>query len=828
MEPQSSNRSSNSSLNVSLEGIVMQVPLRNSDQYRTSQSLTSVINTPDGTVFEYIYDYIYKSFAFGVEPSPILQDINYEDFLQYLNKITPYLKDNPKQDKKDCTNEYTIQRCYAEIPNIFFQEDFRVESILEESVLSQQEMISMYLDIADVSIFNKISQKWEEIMNTAFGLETMKEEISILLSNVSKVSKDTRSLQVNLVEKYMKIIRFNRRLANIQKVQEKLKLIETIKDVQPALNDLINQGHYTSVTQLLLKTQQTLNSKLQGISSLKEYSYSLEKTRANLSSQLDQEFSVSAHQFIVLNTFVHTEKLVKALKNNISLDSAFKLFPKESNYERMNELIQNKINTSSLHQSLQEMHKSLRKEITENLKKLFLLLGVHKTDENSKWVNISHPHFMIVLQSLFAIFNSIFQKFQTLASLILRQFTSDSGSYSDMKKTIQFSGSKIIISELDDIESTLSSMFFEKIKKVITSRESFLINGGTVDLKELYELCEKISLVSRHLSLTQTNPILPLVLKVQKEYLHCFHDRKQGELSGILEAETWMKIEVPEEMLKFIMDRRGEASRIAGIKLESPEIIATSSILIFYKIIYEYVKISEELQISLECGSRIIEIMKFYNLRTYELIVEAKAVPHRLARVTSKHLALSVQGLTFILQEFPYIENRLSSRTKDFATVLLTEFCSTKADYTSHLKAIYDKLCFIIIFRVNEHCDNAVTEAKWDTMISPSQIDKDYYVKQIITDIVSMHSILLSVLKSEQIFEVFSTILQALANSLLGLYEKVQINTYVPAQRVKNDTQQLLLALREKLSAVLLEPLEDLDDKLQKFVSDRCEGHLKM
>ena len=129
---------------------------------------------------------------------------------------------------------------------------------------------------------------------------------------------------------------------------------------------------------------------------------------------------------------------------------------------------------------------------------------------------------------------------------------------------------------------------------------------------------------------------------------------------------------------------------------------------------------------------------------------------------------------------------------------------------------------------MNEHCDNAVTEAKCDTMISPSQIDKDYYVKQIITDIVSMHSILLSVLKSEQIFEVFSTILQALANSLLGLYEKVQINTYVPAQRVKNDTQQLLLALREKLSAVLLEPLEDLDDKLQKFFSDRCDGHLKM
>ena len=323
------------------------------------------------------------------------------------------------------------------------------------------------------------------------------------------------------------------------------------------------------------------------------------------------------------------------------------------------------------------------------------------------------------------------------------------------------------------------------------------------------------------------NPIIPKIIELQKEVLSNFHNRKMEEIKNVLDAETWNKIDVPDEMIRFIIERRGEAARIAGIKLENPEIIATGSLLIFYKAIYEYIKMSEELQISVESALRLVECLKFFNSRTYELIVEAKAVPQKLARVTSKHLALSVQGLTFILQELPYVENRLLSKNKDFSDIISSEFKTIRIDYTSHLKSIYDKLCQIIIIRVTENCEKALIDAKLDTIISPSQIDKDYYLKQITTDLISMHSILQTILNSNQIFEVFNTILQALSNSLVSLYSRININNYIPAQRIKNDTGQLLLTLREKFNNVLLEPLEDLEDRLQKFINEKCELHLK-
>ena len=248
----------------------------------------------------------------------------------------------------------------------------------------------------------------------------------------------------------------------------------------------------------------------------------------------------------------------------------------------------------------------------------------------------------------------------------------------------------------------------------------------------------------------------------------------------------------------------------------------------FYKAIYEYIKISDELQVPLESSLRLIECLKFFNSHTYELIVEAKAVPQKLSRVTSKHLALSVQGLSFILQELPYIENRLISKNKDFSSVILQEFSKSRQDFTTHLKSIYDRLCQIIIIRITEHCEKAFIEAKWDTIISPSQIDKDYYLKQITTDLISMHSILQTILNSNQIFEVFNTILQALSNNLIGLYSRININSYIPAQRIKNDVGQLLLTLREKFNHVLLESLEELEEKLQKYIYEKCEEFLKV
>jgi hypothetical protein len=828
MENQLSNRSSHSSLSLTPESSSLpNLLLSNASAFRTSQSLTSVINTPESSVFDIIYDYFSKSFSFGIEPSAILQDISPEDFDFYLSKIAPFLKARSTQDRQPISPDFTLEKCYAEIPNMFFDPSFKVEDFLDEQSETQHEKISMFLDMTDMSIFSKISVKWQDLMRSAYGLEEIARDVNYLLEEIRQVGVVGKNIQTEVAGKCLAIVRLNRRLGNVKSVDNKLKKISAIVKMQPKIKELINQGKYTTDSQLLAETQETGKSELKGFACLKECWQEINRIKNTLENQLNQEFSVASYTFIVLNTFAHTEQLIKLLKHGSNLESAFKVFPKETNYERMNELIKNKINTATLQSSLQELSRMLPDKIKEECRKMITSLGVYKTDENSKWVNISHPHFIIVLQALISVFNSLFQKFISLSTIVLRQFSSDTGTYVELQKTLSGSVSKSIVLETVSMEKSLTDLFFNKIKSILTEREVNLISGPAIDLKELYELIEKVPLICRNLSISSTNQCSLLVLQIQKKFLAALHERKLAELTTALDGENWMKVDISEETLKFIMEKRGEASKLTGIKLETPENIATGSLLVFYKIVYEYIKISEELQISLECATKLVDVLRFYNSKTYELIVEAKAVPVRLNKVTSKHLALSVQGLTLMLQELPYIEHRLCHKAKELANVISSEINTTRADYASHLKAIYEKLAQIIIMRVNDHCRVALTDAKWDTIISPSQIEKDYYLKLIITDLTSMHSILTTVLNTNQMMEVFSAILHSLAENLVDLYTKVKIDSYIPAQRIKNDTQQLLISLREKFTGGLAEPLEELEEELQKFINEKCESQIK-
>ena len=117
-------------------------------------------------------------------------------------------------------------------------------------------------------------------------------------------------------------------------------------------------------------------------------------------------------------------------------------------------------------------------------------------------------------------------------------------------------------------------------------------------------------------------------------------------------------------------------------------------------------------------------------------------------------------------------------------------------------------------------------EAKWDVMALPSQLEKDYYSIQVANDIASMLSILQTVLNVAQIQTVFAEILKEVSKILLKLYGALPISSYIPAQRVKNDIQQLVWMLREKVSTNLQEYVEDLEEELNTVISIRCQPYL--
>lgn len=276
-------------------------------------------------------------------------------------------------------------------------------------------------------------------------------------------------------------------------------------------------------------------------------------------------------------------------------------------------------------------------------------------------------------------------------------------------------------------------------------------------------------------------------------------------------------------MNKIIMERRSEAARMGGIKLKSPDFSSTTCLLMFYKLIYEYIKVHEALPLSNRAPWLLLEFMRTYSKATFFLIVEGGATAKGLSTVNSKHLGLYAQGTTFILEELPYISVRLAQTDPAFsASVQELTSC-----FSAHLSGTYGKLVEIITSRAHKKCEQAMTEAKWEIMMPPSQLDKDYYIIQMANDISSMLSILQTVLSSAQIQIVFSKIIKAVGDILTKLYSKVPVASYIPAQRVKNDIQQLVLILQDKLSTNLREYVEELQEDLSAIISVKCQPYLE-
>ncbi|CAG9317420.1 unnamed protein product [Blepharisma stoltei] len=839
MEPQLSRRSSasisGSSCNTSFEHILMHPSeFRNSYQIRTSQSLSSINNDPESSFIGSVYNLVSKTLTINPDPSPFLEEVSEEEFQPYLNKIMPLLHEKMEQDSLGITSrleEYTPEKCYELVPEEFFDPKFRAERHLEERSIDYQETLISLLDMADVSIFHKISDRWEEFMNAADNLQGLNSQVTDMIQSLESIFQANEQLLKNLLIKSIKAYRLQRRLENIKKVEERIGLIAVVKETQPTVQQLLSIAQYSSATQLIIKTQQTLNSKLKGVKAVRHQEQTLNEIKQLVDKLLDDEFQHVIIEDILNKVFEQTDKLVKMLKSSQGEDNLAKLIPKDLDKLRLESLVDNKIHSGTLQQSLETLTDLLVKDMKINLVKLIGQLGVIKTDESSKWLNISHPHLLIVFKAFYYVFQATLQRLSIFGTIVLNKLGANGDmSYYDLKQVLYSqTNSRQIISDLNQFETTLAGLFFSKYTKILRIRSESIKSLNLLELCQLYEQIEKLSSAWKNFSNQQSNSALASFLQHEKDYISAFHEKKIGELSALLEGETWAKVDVPEDMLQIIMSHRSESARIGGMRLETPDFSATACLLMFYKIIYEYVKMCEELQIPNEIGSRMVEMLKFYNSKTFHLIASAGATQFRLKKITSKHLGLSVQGITFILEELPYIEMRLSSKIKDYDTLLSPEIQSAKDDYNAHLKEVYNKITRIITERVTKKCQEATKDAKWEMMISPNQTDKDYYINQIISDVSSMNSILCTVLNASQMQIVFGQIFSSIQESLINLYGSIVIDSYTPAQRVKNDMQKLVMSLREKLgSSSIQEFIEDLEERLQKFVADKCQAYLNV
>ena len=140
-----------------------------------------------------------------------------------------------------------------------------------------------------------------------------------------------------------------------------------------------------------------------------------------------------------------------------------------------------------------------------------------------------------------------------------------------------------------------------------------------------------------------------------------------------------------------------------------------------------------------EITSSLLEYLKLFNSRSSQLILGAGATRSAgLKNITTKHLALASQALSFVIALTPYVREFVR-RHSSGAGSLMVEFDKVKRLYQEHQAGINDKLVDIMSGRATTHA-NAMKKVDWDAP-STSQAASPY-METLVKETTTLHKVL--------------------------------------------------------------------------------------
>jgi vacuolar protein sorting-associated protein 54 len=140
-----------------------------------------------------------------------------------------------------------------------------------------------------------------------------------------------------------------------------------------------------------------------------------------------------------------------------------------------------------------------------------------------------------------------------------------------------------------------------------------------------------------------------------------------------------------------------------------------------------------------EITSSLLEYLKLFNSRSSQLILGAGATRStNLKNITTKHLALASQALSFVTTLTPYVREFVR-RHSSGAGSLMVEFDKVKRLYQEHQSGINDKLVDIMSGRATTHV-NAMKKIDWDMPAEPQAVNT--YLETLVKETTTLHKVL--------------------------------------------------------------------------------------
>ncbi|KAI4312459.1 hypothetical protein MLD38_037266 [Melastoma candidum] len=225
--------------------------------------------------------------------------------------------------------------------------------------------------------------------------------------------------------------------------------------------------------------------------------------------------------------------------------------------------------------------------------------------------------------------------------------------------------------------------------------------------------------------------------------------------------------------------------------------------IILIKMLSEYIDVYNFLPaLSSEVVLRVVEILKYFNSRSCQLVLGAQAMQvSGLKSITSKHLALTSQVISFIHAMIPEIRCILLMKVPDSRKAMLQlEFDRVAQDCKVHRDEIYSKLVQIMRERLLFHLRGVQNVLSNLNKVDATDTQPSEYVRLLTKEVTILVRILMRTLHEADFHLIFrqvvfifhSQITEAFTNAL----RSSEGNSPEVKRRLHRDTQHILGIIR--------------------------------
>lgn len=185
-----------------------------------------------------------------------------------------------------------------------------------------------------------------------------------------------------------------------------------------------------------------------------------------------------------------------------------------------------------------------------------------------------------------------------------------------------------------------------------------------------------------------------------------------------------------------------------------------------------------------EIATGLLESLKLFNSRSSQLILGAGATKSAgLKNITTKHLALSSQALSFMIALVPYIREFFRRHLNSSgAGQVMSEFDKVKRLFQEHQNGIHEKLVEIMSSRASTHVKE-MKKIDWEQAAQNKNVSVSVYVETLTRETGTLQKVLAKHLPDTSVTMIMQPVFQSYKEQWSKAYQEVTLRSTAAKER---------------------------------------------